>query len=96
MFFVKTTELDWIEADRTMCGSTSGRRRTPSGAHQSPGGDARPAPVRPDPSLHHREPESRSRDAAVVLRDYVVILEDATRLRLSRHYRDRVEKQVGV
>ena len=28
--------------------------------------------------------------------DYVVILEDATRLRLSRHYRDRVEKQVGV
>ena len=28
--------------------------------------------------------------------DYVVILEDGTRLRLSRHYRDRVEKQVGV
>ncbi|MEY4857511.1 MAG: hypothetical protein RLZZ97_2341, partial [Gemmatimonadota bacterium] len=25
-----------------------------------------------------------------------VILEDGTRLRLSRHYRDRVEKQVGV
>jgi len=28
--------------------------------------------------------------------DYVVILDNGTRLRLSRHYRDRVEKQVGA
>ena len=97
MFFVKTAEIDWIEADRNYVrlhvGKTSHTiRERISHLEETL-----------DPRLFARIHRStivnlnRVREMQQWFSgDYVVILEDGTRLRLSRHYRDRVEKQVGV
>lgn len=97
MFFVKTTEIDWIEADRNYVRLHVGKtahtiRERISHLEETL-----------DPRLFARIHRStivnlnRVREMQQWFSgDYVVILEDGTRLRLSRHYRDRVEKQVGV
>lgn len=97
MFFVKTTEIDWIEADRNYVKLHVGKvahtiRDRISHLEETL-----------DPRLFARIHRStivnlnRVREMQQWFSgDYVVILEDGTRLRLSRHYRDRVEKQVGV
>jgi two-component system LytT family response regulator len=97
MFFVKTTEIDWIEADRNYVRLHVGKvmhtiRDRISHLEETL-----------DPRLFARIHRStivnlnRVREMQQWFSgDYVVILEDGTRLRLSRHYRDRVEKQVGV
>ena len=97
MFFVKTADIDWIEADRNYVrlhvGSTAHTiRERISGIEETL-----------DPRLFARIHRStivnlnRVREMQQWFSgDYVVILDDGTRLRLSRHYRDRVEKQVGV
>ena len=97
MFFVKTTEIDWIEADRNYVRLHVGKtahtiRERISHLEETL-----------DPRLFARIHRStivnlnRVRELQQWFSgDYVVILEDGTRLRLSRHYRDRVEKQVGV
>lgn len=97
MFFVKTTEIDWIEADRNYVRLHVGKT-----AHT-----IRERISHLDETLDPRLFARIHRSTIVNLNrvremqqwfsgDYVVILEDGTRLRLSRHYRDRVEKQVGV
>ena len=97
MFFVKTTEIDWIEADRNYVRLHVGKiahtiRERISHLQETL-----------DPRLFARIHRStivnlnRVREMQQWFSgDYVVILEDGTKLRLSRHYRDRVEKQVGV
>jgi two-component system LytT family response regulator len=97
MFFVKTTEIDWFEADRNYVRLHVGTtvhtiRERISHLEETL-----------DPRLFARIHRStivnlnRVREMQQWFSgDYVVILEDGTRLRLSRHYRDRVEKQVGV
>jgi len=97
MFFVKTTDIDWIEADRNYVRLHVGKiahtiRERISHLEETL-----------DPRLFARIHRStivnlnRVREMQQWFSgDYVVILEDGTRLRLSRHYRDRVEKQVGV
>lgn len=97
MFFVKTHEIDWIEADRNYVRLHVGKtahtiRERISHLEETL-----------DPRLFARIHRStivnlnRVREMQQWFSgDYVVILEDGTRLRLSRHYRDRVEKQVGV
>ncbi len=97
MFFVKTNEIDWIEADRNYVRLHVGKvshtiRERISHLEETL-----------DPRLFARIHRStivnlnRVREMQQWFSgDYVVILEDGTRLRLSRHYRDRVEKQVGV
>jgi two-component system LytT family response regulator len=97
MFFVKTTEIDWIEADRNYVRLHVGKtahtiRERISHLEETL-----------DPRLFARIHRStivnlnRVREMQQWFSgDYVVILEDGTRLRLSRHSRDRVEKQVGV
>ncbi len=97
MFFVKTTEIDWIEADRNYVRLHVGKtahtiRERISHLEETL-----------DPRLFARIHRStivnlnRVREMQQWFSgDYVVILEDGTKLRLSRHYRDRVEKQVGV
>ena len=97
MFFVKTTEIDWIEADRNYVRLHVGKtahtiRERISHLEETL-----------DPRLFARIHRStivnlnRVREMQQWFSgDYVVILEDGTRLRLSRHYRDRVEKQVGA
>ncbi len=97
MFFVKTTEIDWIEADRNYV-----RLHVGTTAHT-----IRERISHLEETLDPRLFARIHRSTIVNLNrvremqqwfsgDYVVILEDGTRLRLSRHYRDRVEKQVGV
>ena len=97
MFFVKTTEIDWIEADRNYVRLHVGKT-----AHT-----IRERISRIEETLDPRLFARIHRSTIVNLNrvremqqwfsgDYVVILDDGTRLRLSRHYRDRVEKQVGV
>ncbi len=97
MFFVKTTEIDWIEADRNYV-----RLHVGATAHT-----IRERISHLEETLDPRLFARIHRSTIVNLNrvremqqwfsgDYVVILEDGTRLRLSRHYRDRVEKQVGV
>lgn len=97
MFFVKTSEIDWIEADRNYV-----RLHVGDQAHA----------IRDrishleeslDPRLFARIHRStivnlnRVREMQQWLSgDYMVMLDNGTQLRLSRHYRDRVEKQVGV
>jgi two-component system LytT family response regulator len=97
MFFVKTTEIDWIEADRNYVRLHVGKT-----AHT-----IRERISHLEETLDPRSFARIHRSTIVNLNrvremqqwfsgDYVVILEDGTRLRLSRHYRDRVERQVGV
>ncbi len=97
MFFVKTTEIDWIEADRNYV-----RLHVGKAAHT-----IRERISHLEETLDPRLFARIHRSTIVNLNrvremqqwfsgDYVVILEDGTRLRLSRHYRDRVEKQVGA
>ena len=97
MFFVKTAEIDWIEADRNYV-----RLHVGQTAHV-----IRERISHLEETLDPRMFARIHRSTIVNLNrvremqqwfsgDYVVILEDGTRLRLSRHYRDRVEKQVGV
>ena len=97
MFLVKTAEIDWIEADRNYV-----RLHVGQTAHV-----IRERISHLEETLDPRMFARIHRSTIVNLNrvremqqwfsgDYVVILEDGTRLRLSRHYRDRVEKQVGV
>lgn len=97
MFFVKTTEIDWIEADRNYV-----RLHVGTVAHT-----IRERISHLEETLDPRVFARIHRSTIVNLNrvremqqwfsgDYVVLLEDGTKLRLSRHYRDRVEKQVGV
>ena len=97
MFFVKTTEIDWIEADRNYV-----RLHVGKVAHTIRDRISHLEETL-DPRLFARIHRStivnlnRVREMQQWFSgDYVVILEDGARLRLSRHYRDRVEKQVGV
>jgi two-component system, LytTR family, response regulator len=97
MFFVKTAEIDWIEADRNYVRLHVGKtthtiRERISHLEETL-----------DPRIFARIHRStivnlnRVREMQQWFSgDYVVLLDDGTRLRLSRHYRDRVEKQVGV
>ncbi|MEP6763108.1 MAG: LytTR family DNA-binding domain-containing protein [Gemmatimonadaceae bacterium] len=96
MFFVKVGEIDWIEADRNYVRLHVGKvshtiRERISHLEESL-----------DPRLFARIHRSTIVNLNRVKEmqqwfsgDYVVILDNGTRLRLSRHYRDRVEKQVG-
>lgn len=97
MFFVKTTEIDWIEADRNYVKLHVGKV-----AHT-----IRERISHLEETLDPRVFARIHRSTIVNLNrvremqqwfsgDYVVLLEDGTKLRLSRHYRDRVEKQVTV
>ena len=97
MIFVKTTDIDWIEADRNYVRLHVGKT-----AHT-----IRERISHLEETLDPRVFARIHRSTIVNLNrvremqqwfsgDYVVVLEDGTRLRLSRHYRDRVEKQVGV
>lgn len=97
MFFVKTTDIDWIEADRNYV-----RLHVGKVAHSIRDRISHLEETL-DPRLFARIHRStivnlnRVREMQQWFSgDYVVILEDGSRLRLSRHYRDRVEKQVGV
>lgn len=97
MFFVKTAEIDWIEADRNYVRLHVGQTVHTIRERISYLEDTL------DPQMFARIHRStivnlnRVREMQQWFSgDYVVLLEDGTRLRLSRHYRDRVEKQVGA
>jgi two-component system, LytTR family, response regulator len=97
MFFVKVSDIDWIEADRNYVrlhvGSTAHTiRERISHIEESL-----------DPAMFARIHRSsivnlnRVREMQQWFSgDYVVLLEGGARLRLSRHYRERVERQVGA
>lgn len=97
MFFVKVGDIDWIEADRNYV-----RLHVGNTAHT-----IRERISHIEETLDPRIFARIHRSTIVNLNrvremqqwfsgDYVVILENGARLRLSRHYRDRVERQVGV
>lgn len=97
MFFVKVGDIDWIEADRNYV-----RLHVGSTAHT-----IRERISHIEETLDPRIFARIHRSTIVNLNrvremqqwfsgDYVVILENGARLRLSRHYRDRVERQVGA
>jgi two-component system LytT family response regulator len=97
MFFVKVGDIDWIEADRNYV-------RLHVGAHSH---TIRERISHLESTLDPRLFARIHRSTIVNLNriremqqwfsgDYVVILENGTRLRLSRHYRDQVERQVGA
>lgn len=97
MFFIKVGDIDWIEADRNYVRLHVGKvshtiRERISHLEESL-----------DPQLFARIHRSTIVNLNRVKEmqqwfsgDYVVTLDSGTRLRLSRHYRDRVEKQVGA
>lgn len=97
MFFVKVADIDWIEADRNYV-----RLHVGSTAHT-----IRERISHMEETLDPRLFARIHRSTIVNLNrvremqqwfsgDYVVILENGVRLRLSRHYRERVERQVGA
>ncbi len=97
MFFVKVADIDWIEADRNYV-----RLHVGTTAHT-----IRERISHIEETLDPRMFARIHRSTIVNLNrvremqqwfsgDYVVILENGARLRLSRHYRDRVERQVGA
>ncbi len=97
MFFVKVGDIDWIEADRNYVKLHVGKTAHSIRERISHLEDTL------DPRLFARIHRStivnlnRVREMQQWFSgDYVVILESGTRLRLSRHYRDRVERQVGA
>lgn len=96
MVFVKTEDIDWIEADRNYVkvhvGATTHTIRERISHLEE--------------TLDRRIFARIHRSTLVNLNrvremqpwfsgDYIVILADGTKLRLSRHYRDRVERQVA-
>lgn len=97
MFFVKVGDIDWVEADRNYVKLHVGNT-----AHT-----IRERISHIEESLDPRMFARIHRSTIVNLNrvremqqwfsgDYVVILENGARLRLSRHYRDRVERQIGA
>lgn len=97
MFFVKTSEIDWIEADRNYVRLHVGK--TTHTIRERIGHLEETLDPRVFARIHRSTIVNLNRVREMqqwFSGDYVVILEDGTRLRLSRHYRDRVEKQVGV
>jgi two-component system, LytTR family, response regulator len=97
MFFVKVTDIDWIEADRNYV-----RLHVGASTHT-----IRDRISRLEDTLDPRVFARIHRSTIVNLNriqemqqwfsgDYVVILQNGTRLRLSRHYREQVERQVGA
>jgi two-component system LytT family response regulator len=97
MFFVKVGDIDWIEADRNYV-----RLHVGAAAHT-----IRERISHLEETLDPRVFARIHRSTIVNINriremqqwfsgDYVVVLENGTRLRLSRHYRDQVERQVGA
>jgi two-component system LytT family response regulator len=97
MVFVKVGDIDWIEADRNYV-----RLHVGGAAHT-----IRERISHLADTLDPRQFARIHRSTIVNLNrvremqqwfsgDYVVLLENGTRLRLSRHYRDQVERQVGA
>lgn len=97
MFFVKVADVDWIEADRNYV-----RLHVGSTTHT-----LRDRISRLEETLDPRVFARIHRSTIVNLNriqemqqwfsgDYVVILQNGTRLRLSRHYREQVERQIGA
>jgi len=97
MFFVKLADVDWIEADRNYV-----RLHVGTTSHL-----VRDRISRLEETLDPRLFARIHRSTIVNLNriqemqqwfsgDYVVILQNGTRLRLSRHYREQVERQVGA
>ncbi len=97
MFFVKVGDIDWIEADRNYV-----RLHVGNAAHT-----IRERISHLESSLDPRIFARIHRSTIVNLNriremqqwfsgDYVVILENGTRLRLSRHYREQVERRFGA
>lgn len=96
MFFVKVADIDWIEADRNYV-----RLHVGPVAHTIRERISQ-LEATLDPALFARIHRStivnlnRVREMQQWFSgDYVVLLEDGTRLRLSRHYREQVEQQVA-
>jgi two-component system LytT family response regulator len=97
MFFVKVGDIDWVEADRNYV-----KLHVGSTAHT-----IRERISHIEETLDPRMFARIHRSTIVNLNrvremqqwfsgDYVVILDNGAKLRLSRHYRDRVEKQIGA
>lgn len=97
MFFVKVADVDWIEADRNYV-----RLHVGSTTHT-----IRDRISRLEETLDPRVFARIHRSTIVNLNriqemqqwfsgDYVVILQNGARLRLSRHYREQVERQIGA
>jgi len=97
MFFVKVGDIDWVEADRNYVklhvGNTAHTiRERISHIEETL-----------DPCMFARIHRStivnlnRVREMQQWFSgDYVVLLDNGAKLRLSRHYRDRVERQIGA
>ncbi len=97
MFFVKTSDIDWIEADRNYVRLHVGK--TAHTIRERIGHLEETLDPRAFARIHRSTIVNLNRVREMqqwFSGDYVVILDDGTRLRLSRHYRDRVEKQVSV
>ena len=97
MLFVKVAEIDWIEADRNYVRLHAGEAVHTIRERISVLGDSL------DPRLFARIHRStvvnltRVRDLQPWFSgDAIVIMHDGTRLRLSRHYRDRVERVTTI
>lgn len=97
MFFVKVADVDWIEADRNYV-----RLHVGTTTHT-----IRDRISRLEDTLDPRLFARIHRSTIVNLNriqemqqwfsgDYVVILHNGARLRLSRHYREQVERQIGA
>lgn len=97
MFFVKVADIDWIEADRNYV-----RLHVGGTTHT-----IRDRISRLEDTLDPRVFARIHRSTIVNLNriqemqqwfsgDYVVILQNGARLRLSRHYREQVERQIGT
>jgi len=97
MFFVKVADVDWIEADRNYV-----RLHVGAITHT-----LRDRISRLEETLDPRVFARIHRSTIVNLNriqemqpwfsgDYVVLLQNGARLRLSRHYREQVERQIGA
>lgn len=96
MFFVRTAEIDWIEADRNYVKLHVGKK-----VHT-----IRERMTHLEETLDPRVFARIHKSTIVNLNriremqqwfsgDYVVVLEDGTKLRLSRNYRERVEQRIN-
>lgn len=97
IFFVKVADVDWIEADRNYV-----RLHVGTTTHTIRDRISRLEEVL-DPRVFARIHRSTIVNLNRIQEmqpwfsgDYVVLLQNGTRLRLSRHYRDQVERQIGA
>ena len=96
MYFLRAADVDYIEAASNYVRLHTGKTGAPAPGvadqHREP---AQPGPLSPHSPHDHRQRRAHSELQPWFSGEFVAILTDGTRLKVSRGYRDRVSRWLG-